>query len=76
MALNKAQLKTDLVAAFTFELSGTITADQSAAIDRVCGKIADAIDDYVKQGELAAGIAVTVDLGTGNGATTASAFIE
>lgn len=50
MALNKATIKTSMQDAFENELSGGITSDQLAAIERVAGKLADAIDVFVKSG--------------------------
>lgn len=75
MALNKTTLKAALIAAFQYELPN-ISAEQSTAIDRVCGKIADAIDDYVKSGEVQTGITVEVDPVTGIGSTTSVGTIE
>jgi hypothetical protein len=48
MALNKASLKSSIVSAFIDELGGDETQDQSDAVDRLAGKIADAVDTYVK----------------------------
>jgi hypothetical protein len=48
MALNKAALKSEIKTAFLDELGGSPTSDQSAAIDRLAGKIADACDTFVR----------------------------
>ena len=54
MALNKTTLKQEIKAAFQ---AGKVKAAQQGATedeiwDEVCGKIADAVDKYVKAGEI------------------------
>lgn len=74
MPLNKAQLKTDLLAAFTDAKAKKENPD--AALDAIATAISDAVDAYVKTGTVtvASGIAVatTTPAGAGAGATTAT----
>jgi hypothetical protein len=75
MALNKAALKASLAAAFSDELP-QISGQQAEAIDRIAGKFADAVDDYVRGGIVPAGIQVQVDPATGIGATVSTGSLE
>ena len=73
MALDKAGLKTALVAAMTDTISGSPSTEQTNNIDQLATDMADAIDAFVKTGSVntPAGVAVQVNTGTGTGATTA-----
>lgn len=75
MALNKAGLKDALKAALLAQRD--ITSDPLAAADRLAGDLADAIDAFVKTGEVPAGIPVsTAGSATAQtGATTANGTI-
>lgn len=52
MALNKAQLKASIKAAFVSQAEKT--ENPEAALDDLAGKIADAIDSYVKGASITA----------------------
>lgn len=66
MALDKNILKNALIAAFAEQAEED---DADAAINRICGKIADAVDAFVKsadgkyQGSLTAGATVVTKVG-------------
>lgn len=75
MALNKSGLKSAIKAALLAQRN--ITTDPNAAADRLADDLANAIDAFVKTGEVPAGIPVsTAGSATAQtGATTANGTI-
>lgn len=78
MPLDKLSLKNSIKQAFLDEYTGTITADQTAAIDRIATKISNACDTFVKTGTVSVNVTVATtgtavaQTGTGTGTGTIS----
>lgn len=78
MALNKSGLQSDINTLLTALLAfdGSSGKTQADSIEKFKNDLADAIDTFVKSGQVNAGIAVSVDPNTGIGATTATGIIS
>lgn len=78
MSLDKTTLKLSIKQAFLDEYTGTISSEQTAAIDRIATKISNACDTFVKTGTVSVNVTVSTtgtaaaQTGTGTGTGTIS----